>query len=218
VEALEVEGAAPGQRVRASFVDYTREDQTLLLPLWAGIPDPQRAEALVRRTLCDPARFWRPYGIPNCSAQDPAYSSANRSGSGGVWMMWNTMLGEGLCDYGYFAEAWELFGRIMAAQLRCLSEEQSFREAYDSDSAEGLGDRDYLWGTVPLHLLTRLHGVQVLSPTRVRLLPADTCGRRIVVRHHGVTVAREGRWAAVTWGDGRVEQVEVGSATAVLQV
>jgi hypothetical protein len=39
------------------------------------------------------------------AARDAAYAPDNRDGSGGVWLMWNTMLGEGLIEYGYRAEA-----------------------------------------------------------------------------------------------------------------
>lgn len=214
---IRIVGVAPDQRVRISFVDYTRQDQTQLLPLWANIPDANRAAQLVRRTITDPARFWRPYGMPNCSARDPSYASNNSGGSGGVWMLWNTMIGEGLCDYGYFAEAWELFSRILAAQVRSLETDHCFREAYDSDTGDGLGSQDYLWGTVPLHLLTRLHGVQILpappDPARaaaVRLLPSDTLGRRIVVRQRGVSVERLDRRATITWADGSRQSYVIG--------
>lgn len=220
---IHVTGIAAQQFTRISFVDYTRQDQTQLLPLWAGIPAPDRAETLVRRTITDPVRFWRPYGIPNCSAQDPAYASNNSGGSGGVWMMWNTMIGEGLCDYGYFAEAWELFSRILAAQVSSLKVDHCFREAYDSDTGQGLGSPDYLWGTVPLHLLTRLHGVQILpapdnpnSARAVRLLPADTLGRHIRVRQRGVTVERHDRQATITWPDGRTQTYTVADASVLI--
>lgn len=213
---ITIAGVGTQHRVRISFVDYTRQDQTQLLPLWAGIPDATRAAELVRRTITDPARFWRTYGMPNCSAQDPSYASNNDGGSGGVWMVWNTMIGEGLCDYGYFAEAWELFSRIMAAEVRSLTENHCFREAYDSDTGAGLGDQDYLWGTVPLHLLTRLHGVQILSPDQVRLLPADTLDRRIIIRQHGITVERQGRQATITWGNGQRQEYAIGEEAVVV--
>lgn len=216
IDAVAVAGVTGAHTAQFAWIDYTRQDQTQMLPLWAGIPDPARAALLVQRTLTDPARFWRAYGIPNCAANDPAYASDNRNGSGGVWMMWNTMIGEGLCDYGCFGEAWDLFSRIMAAQVRSLREEQCFREAYDADTGAGIGSRDYIWGGVPLHLLTRLHGVQIVTPNRVRLLPSDTQERRIVVRQRGVTVVREGRRAAITWPDGRSEEWEVGAEVVMV--
>jgi hypothetical protein len=211
LERVEISGLRAAAQLEVAFIDYTREDQTLMLPLWAGIPSRERAAKLIEQTLCDPERFWRAYGIPNCSAQDPAYKSDNRDGSGGVWMMWNTMLGEALCDYGYYEQAWELFGRIVAAQVRSLRDEKCFYEAYDNDTGEGLGSRDYLWGTVPLHFFTKLHGIQIVSPRLVRLLPADLRGRRIQIQHHGVTVIRYEQGATIRWPDGRLEQLNLSS-------
>lgn len=211
LERIELEGLRGPIRCEVAYIDYTREDQTLLLPLWAGIPKPERAAKLIEQTLCNPERFWRAYGIPNCSAQDPAYKSDNRNGSGGVWMMWNTMLGEALCDYGYYEQAWELFGRIISAQVASLRDEQCFYEAYDNDTGQGLGSRDYLWGTVPLHFFSKLHGIQIVSPRLVRLLPADLRGRRIRIQHHGVTVIRYEQGATIVWPDGRCEQLSLAS-------
>jgi hypothetical protein len=206
LEGIVVAGLTREHTLRVSWASYTREDQTLLLPLWAGIPGAERAAQLVG-TITDPARFWRPFGIPNCSAEDAAYSPNNRGGSGGVWMMWNTMLGEGLCRYGFYAQAWELFGRIMAAIVGRLQAEKCFREAYDNDSGLGIGARDYLWGTVPLHLLTLLGGAQIRSARELRLWHTDLGGRTITLRRLGVAVERQGDGARISWPDGSVEEV-----------
>lgn len=192
VERVEVTGVDRSLRTEVQIADYTRQDQTQLLPLWAGIPGPERAEALVRRTILNSATYWRPYGIPNCSAQDPAYRSDNRDGSGGVWMMWNTMVGEGLAAYGYRTEAAELIQRLMQVMLHTLKTEAAFREAYDADRLQGLGDRDYLWGVAPVHLFLRVLGVRVLSPRRVFVEAGNPFPWPVTVRHHGVSVIKDG--------------------------
>lgn len=190
IERVEVAGLSEAFEVTVSVVDYTRQDQTLLLPLWAGLPDADRAEALVRRTLLDPARYWRPYGLPNCSAADPAYAPDNRNGSGGVWLMWNTMLGEGLVEYGYRAEAAELITRLMTAMVHTLKADKAFREAYNADKLEGLGERDYLWGVAPVHLFLRAVGVHILTPRRVRLEGHNPFPWPVTIRWKGVAVTR----------------------------
>jgi hypothetical protein len=204
---VEVHGLTDEFEVIVSTVDYSHQDQTLLLPIWAGLPDVVRAEALVRRTVIDPQRYWRPYGIPNCSASEPAYRPDNRGGSGGVWLMWNTMLGEGLVDYGYRAEAAELIRRLMQGMLYCLKEEKAFREAYNPDQLEGLGDRDYLWGVAPVALFMHALGVRIVSPRKVYL-----CGRNpfpwpVTVRHKGLTVVRALTATTVLFPSGRSAQV-----------
>jgi glycogen debranching enzyme len=169
IERIEVRGLSDEFETELWVADYTREDQTLLLPLWAGIPTKERAERLVRETLLDPERFWRSYGIPSCSAQDPSYAPDNRQGSGGAWLFWNTLLGEGLVDYGYLEQAAELVGRLMEATLHCLRVDKAFREAYNTDRPEGIGERDHLWGVAPVHLFLYVLGVRLISPHKVWL-------------------------------------------------
>ena len=207
LDRVEVRGLSEEFEVSVAVVDYTRQDQTLLLPLWAGLPDRQRAEALVRRTLLDPERYWRPYGLPNCSAQDPAYKPDNREGSGGVWMMWNTMLGEGLLTYGYRAEAAELIRRLMQAMLFTLKEEKVFREAYNADSLEGLGDRNYIWGVAPVALFMQTLGVRVIGPRKVYLEGRNPFPWPVTVRHKGLTVVRGLAATTVTFPSGHAATV-----------
>ena len=192
--------------VEVSSVDWTRQDQTLLLPLWAGLDDPARVEALIN-TITDPERYWRPYGIPNCSALDPAYDPTNRDGSGGVWMMWNQMLGEGLIDAGRPDLAAELLSRIMTAQIHTLRTDKALREAYNSDVLEGLGEKDYLWGVVPLHLLWRLMGFRIISPRKVWIGGKYALPWSVKVQHLGVTIERGAKGARITFPTGYQKRV-----------
>jgi hypothetical protein len=203
LDRVEVRGLTADYAVTVSVVDYTRQDQTLLLPLWAGLPDQARAEALVRRTLLDQQRYWRPYGIPNCSASDPAYQPQNSGGSGGVWLMWNTMLGEGLVRYGYRAEAAELIRRLMQAMLHALKEDQAFREAYNADEPEGLGDRDYIWGVAPVALFMQVLGVRIVSPRKVYLEGCSPFPWPVTIRCKGLTIVRGAQATVVTFASGR---------------
>ncbi|MFQ5409194.1 MAG: hypothetical protein ACE5FI_12340 [Anaerolineales bacterium] len=215
VKRIVVHGVDDAFDVFASTVDYTRQDQTLLLPIWAGLVEDARLEALVG-TITDPERYWRAHGIPNCAATDPAYSADNRDGSGGVWMMWNTMIGEGLADTGHRVEAAELIRRILTVTLHTLKNEGAFREAYNSDDLEGLGDRDYLWGVAPVHLFLRTAGIRIISPTRVWLSGESPFPRAVTVRHHGVSVTKAGASSVVRFPSGR-EVIAEGLADRILE-
>lgn len=170
--------------------DLGRQDQTLLLPLWAGMVRDAFVEPLVKRTVTDPRRYWRRYGMPNCSALDPAYRADNREGSGGVWLMWNTMMGEGLLRYGYRQEAAELITRLMTAMLHTLKTEKCFREAYNPDVLAGLGERDYLWGVAPCHLFMQAVGIRIISSSKVYLVGYNPFTWSVTVVHRGVVVKR----------------------------
>ncbi len=212
LERVEVRGLTDEFAVTVSVMDFTREDQTLLLPLWGGVPDPARAEALVRQTLLDPERYWRPYGLPNCSARDPAYKPDNREGSGGVWLMWNTMLGEGLVEYGYRAEAAQLITKLMTTMIHSLKHDKAFREAYNADVLEGLGERNYLWGVAPVHLFMQTLGVRIISPKKVFVEGLNPFPWPVTVKHKGVTVMKISDSAAITFPSGK--QVVVTDAGA----
>jgi hypothetical protein len=203
IEKVEVSGVPPEWEVNVSTVDFTRQDQTLLLPLWAGLAKGERAEALVRKTITDPARYWRNYGIPNCSALDPVYTPDNRNGSGGTWMMWNTMIGEGLADNGYTAEAAELTRRIMDAMLFTLKTEKAFREAYNCDKLEGLGERDYLWGIAPIHLFLRTVGIRIISPHKVWLRGRNPFPWPVTLRWKGVSVCKDDKGTVIKFPSGK---------------
>jgi hypothetical protein len=68
LESLDIEGVEADDEISVVAVGYTCQDQTLLLPLWAGIPDVERAETLVRRMIANPDLYWQPFGLPACPA------------------------------------------------------------------------------------------------------------------------------------------------------
>ena len=208
IDAVRVSGLSRAYEVAVHTVDSTRMDQTLLLPLWAGLPDRERAEALVRRVITNPAYFWRRYGLPNCSAADPNYHPANRDGSGGVWLWWNAMVGEALLDYGYAEESAELLQRIVAAQLHTLKTDNGFREAYNADELGGLGEIDGVCGIVPLHWLMRLIGVRIVSPRKVWVGGRYVLPWPVTLAHRGVEVTRAAEGTRVAFASGAVVEPE----------
>jgi hypothetical protein len=66
VTEVEASGLEKNDRVSVFVVDFSTEDVTLFLPLWAGIPNPERAQELVRRSLLSGRWLGGAYGIPLC--------------------------------------------------------------------------------------------------------------------------------------------------------
>jgi hypothetical protein len=62
LKSFEIQGIGKADQVRILTADFTQEDCSLFLPLWAGAPDAKRARQLVEDTLLP--RFMRPVGIP----------------------------------------------------------------------------------------------------------------------------------------------------------
>jgi glycogen debranching enzyme len=204
IERIEVRGLSDQFETELCIADYTRQDQSLLIPLWAGIPAAERAERLVRDTILDENRFWREYGIPSCSAEDPAYASDNQEGAGGVWLFWNTLIGEGLIDYGYIEEAVELVTRLMKASIQTLRVDKAFHEVYDADQPQGLGERDHLWGVAPVHLFLYVLGVRLISPTKIWIRGSNPFPWPVTLRWRGLLVECFNDRTVITFPNGQM--------------
>ncbi|MGE5462938.1 MAG: MGH1-like glycoside hydrolase domain-containing protein, partial [Syntrophothermus sp.] len=86
-----VKGLEEGDTVVISTLDFTSEDHTLFMPLWAGVPDDQHAQIMIGRALLDASRFNRPYGIPACPAS-PADQPEAESVALAVHLLWNQFI------------------------------------------------------------------------------------------------------------------------------
>lgn len=215
IDRIEVRNLSSKFKLAAMAPDYSRCDQTGFLPLWAGIPSASRAAQLVDRTLLDPHRFWRKHGIPACPANDPAYAADRPSA---VWMQWNTMIGEGLVDYGYLHQAAELVSRLMRACTESLKQDQGFRQAYHADGAGGIGERDHLAGVAPLGLLLYVLGVRLISPRKIALRGLNPFPWPIRLSWRGLEIEWEQDSAWVTFPSGERAEVAGSSVQVVEQL
>ncbi|MEW6569021.1 MAG: hypothetical protein AB1449_12815 [Chloroflexota bacterium] len=207
LRGVEVRGLPSQFTTQVWAADYSRQDASLLLPLWAGIPDAGRAQRLIDRALSDPVRFWRANGIPINAASDAAYSPDHRSGVGAVGMLWNEMLGEGLIAYGRRAQAADLTARLMAAVIQSIRRHGTFRQWYHPDRPEAFGERDHPAGLAAFSLFLSCLGVRLITPRKVRLEGANPFPWPVTVRWRGLEVRREpGEAATIIFPDG--QQVE----------
>ena len=218
IERIEVQGLGKEISSEIWLPDTTRIDQSLLLPLWAGIPDPARADKLISKTLTDPDQFWRPYGIPVCSAKDPSYAPDNQDGAGAVWMFWNLLLGEGLVSYGFHEEAAELVTRLMRNVVGALKEDKTFRARYNPDKEEGVGGRGYIEGVAPLSLFLQTLGVRLITPRKVWIRPGNPYPWPVTLRWRGLIVQCEQGETRVRFPDGQEVVLQDAEAQIVEQV
>src|SRR3989304_7255784 len=143
-----------------------------------------------------------------CSAGDPAYRADGRDGSGGVFMIWNAMLAEGLLRYGYRREAAELFQRMMQGPLAALRADGAFRECYNADAPEGLGERNHVTGVPSLSTFLRVLGVRLISPRKVGIEGSNPFPWPVTVRWRGIEIRRvPGGATLITFPDGETAEV-----------
>jgi hypothetical protein len=165
----------------------TGENVTLLAPLWAGIPDANRAQALIGRAVLDAERFDRPFGAPAVPLLAEAEAETVAQS---VHLPWNQFIAEGLLGYGFRLEAARLIVHMMNAVIQSLSQSRAFYQRYHSEKGTGIGERNALSGLAPTGLFLQALGVTILSPARVRLEGHNPFPWAVTVSYKGLQVVR----------------------------
>ncbi len=204
VEHLQITGIEADDLVNVQIVDLAIQDQTLLLPLWAGIPDKTRAEKLIQKTIKDETRFWHTFGIP---AYIHSHSESDADTCHNVYMPWNSLIGEGLVRYGHSQEAVILFTRLMDGIIKNLKRDRTFYQNYHSQTGQGVGERYALSGLPPLGLFLEILGVRILSSRRVALSGFNPFPLPVTVKFRGLTILREEQRTKITFPGGQTAVV-----------
>jgi len=207
LDEVEVAGVETRDLVSVQVMDFSSEDISLCLPLWAGSPHPRRAHTLSSRTLFAVDRFGRPFGFPTCpttpSAAGPGKSESNMDAvRQAVHLTWNALIGEGLLRYGLREQAAQLTARLMAAVITNLKRQRAFYRAYHSETGAGLGERNALQGLAPLGLFLATLGVEIQSPKRVALSGQNPFPWPVTVKYRGLTVTRQANQTVVVFPSG----------------
>mgnify|MGYP005844478933 CR=1 FL=1 len=131
-----------------SFTYKTKDDLKIkeiigFLPLWAGIPDKERADKLMKSML-NKDEFWRKFGVPTLTAKDDYYNPIGYW-NGPIWIQWQYLLFRGLIEYGYKEEAKELAYRVMENIIHQLKTDHYFWEFYSADDYQAGWNKTYIW-------------------------------------------------------------------------
>ncbi len=203
IDTLRVEGVIALYRINVRTVDTSYLDISALMPLWAVEIDPEHARA-THALLKDPAHFWRAHGVVMFSAQDAAYRPEKVEFSAGVWMFWQTLMGEALIEMGDTASAADLLANVLAGMLPVVKAEKAFYAGYHAERPGAIGVRGHAGGAVPLHLFLRVIGVRIVSGERVWTGGAYHWTHPVTVTHHGVRVRRAADGTTVTFPGGEM--------------
>ncbi len=197
-----VKGLEEGDTVVISTLDFTSEDHTLFMPLWAGVSDDQRAQIMIGRALLDANRFNRPYGIPACPGAPSGHPEAE-SVSLAVHLPWNLFICEGLLRYGFRSDAARVMAHLMTGVIQNLKQNQAFFARYHAENGTGIGERNALTGVAPVGLFLQVLGVQILSPTRVHLEGENPFPWEVTIRYRGLKIVRGLDQTVVTFPNGK---------------
>jgi hypothetical protein len=197
-----IKGLEEGDTVVISTLDFTTEDHTLFMPLWAGVPDEQHAQTMIGRALLDANRFNRPYGVPACPVA-PSGHRESESVSLAVHLPWNLFICEGLLRYGFRSDAARIVAHLMTAIVQNLKQNGAFFARYHAETGTGIGERNALSGFAPVGLFLQVLGVQILSPTRVKLEGENPFPWEVTVCYRGLKITRGLDKTMVTFANGK---------------
>jgi hypothetical protein len=199
LEHIEIAGVSDKDRITIEVMNLSILDQTLFLPLWAGMLDHHQASLLINKTILDEKKFWKPFGISAC------YQIENHDEFpfNVIHMIWNNLIGEGLLNYGYQKEAANLVTKLMNAVILNLKTDNAFYQYYMSDTGRGQGDLNSLNGLPPVSLFLKTLGVKIISPTKVLLEGTNPFPWPVTVQYKGLTVFRDKNKTKINFSGGQ---------------
>jgi hypothetical protein len=203
INYVRFEGLSRVYSVEIDTTDFTRQNVTLLLPIWSGLTTKER-NAQILTAITDTARYWREYGLPTCPADDPAYTSSG----GGAHGFFNALILEGLVHAGYIKEAAELFDKMIAARVKSLKAANAFYEQYHPDTGDGIGEVDDLHGIIPLNTFLYLIGVRSIGTKKVCAGGVYAVNvPSVTITQNGIEITRTANGTTVRFPSGHVAEV-----------
>ena len=186
VEFVQIAGLTDKDQISIAVMDFSVQDQTLFLPLWAQIPSPERAFELVKQTITNPESFWQDFGISAC----PNTSLVENHPGNLVYPIWNAFIGSGLLKYGYQDEAATLVTRVMTGIIANLKQNKAFYNFYHISYGHGIGELNTISGLAPLKFFLETLGVQIISPRKIKVYGENPFPWDVVIRYRGVSIEK----------------------------
>jgi hypothetical protein len=125
------------------------------MPLFAGIPTPERAKRIVEEHLLNEKEFWLNYPIASYAKTEPDYYQGSHNECnwrGSTWAPFNYMAFHGLNRYGFHDVAKELSNRLFEM---AIVKNPVLREYYNAETGGGLGQTQF-WGFTDLYYMMPL--------------------------------------------------------------
>ena len=205
VNKIWCEGLSRVYTITAKTLDTTGIDINTLVPLINDIPK-QKADKLAELAL-DSEAFLRPNGI-TMTHIDNHFDPANAEGAGGIWMYWQTLIGEGLIRARQGKQVADIVKAQLDMLVSMLSENHQTAQFYHSDEPIALSEKGHLNGTAPVYLIQKLMGIQITSHDTVKLSAEFGWGRAVTIRQHGVYVRRTTKSVKVEFASGHIIEID----------
>ncbi len=199
IDHIHIQGITEEDFIEINSTALEYQNQSNLLPLWAGIPSQKRAKSLIKKTITDPKRFWQTYGVQAIANPPAIGDELNTCRS--VNIIWNALIMEGLLNYGYRSLAAELFQRNMKAIILTLKKDHAFRRLYLAESGIGNGEKNMIGGLAPIGIFLLILGVRIVSQDRIILSAFNPFPWPVSIKYRGLTLIRQKKNTMIIFPD-----------------
>lgn len=201
IEQIEISGVLADDKVIVQTPYLTCIDQSLLSPLWAGIPSEDKAKILINLTIMNKKKFLSPYGLRSY-LEYPGLSDTPKEYFG-LHLPWISQILEGLIQYGEHKKAAEVFTRLMKAVTHSLNKDMTFHQFYQCETGKALGPINSLTSLIPTGLFLKILGVKIISATKVEITGGNPFPWSVTLKFRGLTVVQQEKKALVIFADGQ---------------
>jgi len=201
IEQIEITGISNDVEVTAQSASITSIDQTLLLPLWAGIPPEDKAKILINLTIMNKKRFLSPYGLRTCIEMENL--SDFPEDFFGIHLPRITLILGGLVRYGERKKAAEVFTRLMKAVVQSLKQDMKFRQFYHSETGKPLGTINSLTSLIPKGLFLEILGLRIISSSKIEISGSNPFPWPVTIKYRGLTVVQQEKKTLIMFPDGQ---------------
>ncbi len=201
IEQIEVTGISDDVEVIVQSACLPSINQTLLLPLWAGIPSEEKAKILINLTIMNKKRFLSPYGLRSC-IDIPSLDDIPEEFFG-IHLPRINLIIDGLIRYGERKNAAEVFTRLMNAVVQSLKKDMKFHQFYHSETGKPLGTINSLTSLIPIGLFLEILGVKIISATKVEISGSNPFPWPVTLKYRGLTIIQQEKKALIIFPDGQ---------------
>ncbi|MFZ2096018.1 MAG: hypothetical protein WAV05_05200, partial [Anaerolineales bacterium] len=206
LEQIQVTGITNEVEVIAQAGCQKFLDQTLLLPLWVGIPSVEQAKIFINLTLMNKKRFLSTYGIRSCI--DNLEMSGLPDEFLSVSPLFMGLFIEGLVRYSEHKKAAELFTRLMKAVVSSFNIDLKFHQFYHSETGKPMGAVNTLSSLIPIGSFYKTLGVKIINSSKVEITGRNPFPWPVTIKYRGLTVVQQDKKTLVIFPDGQNATVE----------
>jgi hypothetical protein len=134
LDSVEISGLQKGDLVQVDAAGFDDEDISLLVPLWAGIPSLDQAQALWERTI--KPRYLSSFGLANIPLD--RYTGQTHV----MTPLWNWLIVEGLLKYGLREDAALVIKAALSGLTTQWKANQVMNDGIRTSDSQGIGTRE----------------------------------------------------------------------------